>query len=610
MESEKQTSEACNKQEEEKGSTEAEEKGVLKDDAGCVEAAKLKEKEAIEETQQENEKEVEDEEIKEVGENAGEDEGAKDLEVEEKGEEQVVEEAKSGGEEDGEDREEKKSAATNSRKKRATETDELSSPRTPVSDRPTRERKTVERFTVNESAKSSARKPLAIEKGQGTQLKDIPNGIFQLPKHDYHVMSFGCVYTWLNPEPEDEVSTSHVFSTIGQDMAFKLSKRKADENLHLLHTILYGKKAKVHNLKKNIGLFSGFVWTENEGKQRTKVKEKLDKCVKEKLIDFCDVLNIDNKASVKKEELSVKLLEFLESPHVTSEMLLADKEKGKKRKSNDPVIKSHGSSNPAGGKSTKKQKTDSDSGKKRKLSTNEEIDEKSESSESDEEQDEDDKVAQVDSNEKETNSGEDTGEEHGSPNTQPSSLKKRTKKDTGRTAEKSAGKKSPTNASNTPAKSTKKSSSSVSKKGAANTESKSKQKVTSAKKQKAEKKTEVDTSPPAKAKAASKSSTKALKKNQGEGKSIKKAKEDPTREEMHEVVVNILKEVDFNTATLSDILRQLGDHFSVDLLHRKSEVKDIITEVIKNMSDDEDDEDDEASESGDESEKDGGDDEA
>ena len=90
-------------------------------------------------------------------------------------------------------------------------------------------------------------------------------------------------------------------------------------------------------------------------------------------------------------------------------------------------------------------------------------------------------------------------------------------------------------------------------------------------------------------------------------------------------------------ATLSDILRQLGmtsitrpllyklsfwftncfvsgwqsgNHFSVDLLHRKSEVKDIITEVIKNMSDDEEDEDDEASESGDESGKDGGDDEA
>lgn len=34
-----------------------------------------------------------------------------------------------------------------------------------------------------------------------------------------------------------------------------------------------------------------------------------------------------------------------------------------------------------------------------------------------------------------------------------------------------------------------------------------------------------------------------------EGKSSKKAKKEPTREEMHAVVVNILKEVDFNTVS-------------------------------------------------------------
>lgn len=89
-------------------------------------------------------------------------------------------------------------------------------------------------------------------------------------------------------------------------------------------------------------------------KQRIRVKEKLDKCVKEKLMDFCDVLNIQiNKAGTKKvssqrndslhlydslmghplsyeshlqEELSAKLLEFLESPHATTDVLLAEKE--------------------------------------------------------------------------------------------------------------------------------------------------------------------------------------------------------------------------------------------------------------------------------------------
>lgn len=32
----------------------------------------------------------------------------------------------------------------------------------------------------------------------------------------------------------------------------------------------------------------------------------------------------------------------------------------------------------------------------------------------------------------------------------------------------------------------------------------------------------------------------------------------------------------------------LGTHFDVDLMHRKAEVKAIITDVINNMSDDED----------------------
>lgn len=38
-----------------------------------------------------------------------------------------------------------------------------------------------------------------------------------------------------------------------------------------------------------------------EEKQRAKTKEKIDKCVKDKLIDFCDVLDIPiNKSNVKK----------------------------------------------------------------------------------------------------------------------------------------------------------------------------------------------------------------------------------------------------------------------------------------------------------------------
>ena len=35
----------------------------------------------------------------------------------------------------------------------------------------------------------------------------------------------------------------------------------------------------------------------------------------------------------------------------------------------------------------------------------------------------------------------------------------------------------------------------------------------------------------------------------GKGKSSKKAKQEPSREDMHAVVVDILKEVDFNTVS-------------------------------------------------------------
>ncbi|CAN6851060.1 unnamed protein product [Brassica oleracea] len=74
------------------------------------------------------------------------------------------------------------------------------------------------------------------------------------------------------------------------------------------------------------------------------------------------------------------------------------------------------------------------------------------------------------------------------------------------------------------------------------------------------------------------------------GKASKKGKAEPAREEMLEVVTKMLKEVDFNTATLSDILQNLSDHFGVDLLHRKKEVKGVITDAISEMSDVEDEE--------------------
>lgn len=47
-------------------------------------------------------------------------------------------------------------------------------------------------------------------------------------------------------------------------------------------------------------LYSSLFFCFQQEKQRTRVKEKLDKCVKEKLVDFCEFLNIPIKAGTKK----------------------------------------------------------------------------------------------------------------------------------------------------------------------------------------------------------------------------------------------------------------------------------------------------------------------
>ncbi|KAI3435266.1 DEK_C domain-containing protein [Psidium guajava] len=429
---------------------------------------------------------------------------------------------------------------------------------TPGIERPARERRSVERYSAPALVRTPSSKGFSIDKGSGTQLKDIPN------------------------------------------VAFKLSKRKPDDNLQILHTILFGKKAKVYSLKRNIGQFSGYVWTENQEKQRAKVKEKLDKCVKDKLIDFCDVLNIPiNKAAVKKEELSAKLLEFLESPHSTTDVLLADKEQGQKRKRRITQSKTLVPGEASNTMTEKKQKQAPDSEKKSlEISSEEHDDDKGDNKQIKDRSDansDDDMVSKEESGDEKSKSEEDDTMKE--PVSKSSSRKKSKGSSVSKTKDTSESAKMVT-----PAKSAKKSSTSAPKKstgdGVGSKKSLSKSEGSMSKKQKVEKSNQNNQSVSSKAKTSSKKqSTKPLtetsvKDRVGKGKSSKKPKAEPSREEMHAVVVDILKKVDFNTATLSDILRQLGTHFGVDLMHRKAEIKDIITEVINNMTDDEDEGDD------------------
>ncbi|XP_055830662.1 DEK domain-containing chromatin-associated protein 1-like isoform X1 [Solanum dulcamara] len=448
------------------------------------------------------------------------------------------------------------------------------SPKTPGS-RPTRERKTVERYFESLVARGSATKPLSIVKGQGTQLKDIPN------------------------------------------VAYKLSKRKPDDNLQILHSILFGKKTKAHNLKKNIGLFSGYVWVENEQeKQRAKIKEKLDKCVKEKLLFFCDILNIPvSRSAAKKDELSMKLLDFLESPHSTTDSLLAEKEqKSKKRKSKGKTSKSTGSLHKAVGKSGKKhQKSEGEKRKQSPKIEEDESDDEPSSARDESGDDNDDEQAnevgsdheesasekeedEVQEEEEEDDEEEEEEEEEEKPKKKKSNGNVSSKKDSGNKVTekpKAVKKDNPAKSPKSSTKPTKVSSSTASKRGGSGADS-----IVTPKKQKVEKKSQQEENESVKENASNKKkSTKfpaKVSEKEGKEKSGKKAKAEPSNEEIHAAVVNILNEVDFNSATLSDIIRNLGSHFGVDLMHRKAEVKAIITDVINNMSDEEEGDDPEA----------------
>ncbi|KAG6753254.1 hypothetical protein POTOM_043304 [Populus tomentosa] len=538
----------------------------------------------MESAENEAKEEADNEEVK------GEEETAKEgAEKEESlGNEEKEEEAKDKGEEEVENKKSRRRSKKSSRNSTGKKEKELV---TPSSDRPTRERKVVERYSVPEPGRS-ATKPFSIEKGRGTPLKDIPNGYLHV------VLGSNCSGK-IVLKIEDAIHFNCRLACFLSDIlnfsvAFKLSKRKPDDNLQILHSILFGKKGKAHNLKKNISQFSGYVWVGNEEKQKAKVREKLDKCVKEKLMDFCDVLNIPiNRSVVKKEELTVKILEFLESPHSTTDVLLADKEqKGKKRKvsTSKNVSPGEASTTPA-----KKRKQTPQSGQKRKHSFKDEDDDDEDKVESPDAKDDSEDDGENEAGTKDMSDHEETKseEEEDEPKEQtPSNKSKKSSKQSlvAKSAEKATpGKKS------TPAKpvkglekSTKKSSDSSSKKGAKDTDgtsgSISKSKGSASKKQQVEKENPKDRSASSKDKVtakkqSTKSPSKASAKDQGKAKSNKKAKAEPTRQEMHAVVVNILKEVDFNTATLSDILRQLGAHFGIDLMHRKAEVKDIITDV-------------------------------
>ncbi|XP_038984333.1 cilia- and flagella-associated protein 251-like isoform X2 [Phoenix dactylifera] len=517
--------------------------------------------------------------------------GVEEEEEEEEGEKKVEEEKRKRKRRDAVEKGEEEGTEKKERKRRSTARE----PATPV-ERPSRERKAVERYTALSPRRTSATKVLAIEQGAGIKLKDIPN------------------------------------------VLFKLSKRKVDENLQILHTILFGRKSNVHFLKRNILQFSGIVWADNKEKQRAKIKEKLDKCNKEKLLDFCELLDLHVlKATAKKEEISAKLLEFLESPYVTRDVVLTEKEKGKKRKRRTKGIHQTSGEASSDWATKKRRKSRKQSAKPEKEEDVEDEDEdkggstdvKDASTDDDDQGDSEEECehAKSDQDEEEDEPGEPAPAKKGSGEKQTKKwkgpkmaekvppVKKGSHANSNKTTSKSVANKegeAPVESKKDSKESTKKGLKASTKEKSATLKKNSFTKSTSesslgkhtiddnesgpplASKSKKENKRigqskEIPaTADNASKKQAAKSQPKVFAKKQGKTKASKESSREPSTEELHAVVSDILKEVDFNTATLADILRQLGSHFNTDLMNRKAEVKHIIEDVINSMSDDED----------------------
>ncbi|XP_010270234.1 PREDICTED: DNA ligase 1 [Nelumbo nucifera] len=417
-------------------------------------------------------------------------------------------------------------------------------PTTPVLssfDRPVRERKSVERLVI--SIEKEAAKEFHIEKGRGTPLKDIPN------------------------------------------VAYKLSRRKTDETFKLLHLILFGRRAKASHVKSNISQFSGFIWHENEEKQKLKIKEKLDKCVKEKLLEFCDVLDIHvAKATTRKEDIVTKLIDFLAAPQATTDVLLAEKElSGKTRKRKRVLKRSASKSGDTSTRSSRKKQRSEDTQKQKGKKSAAEIEDESEEENGVPGGSEDEASDHSEREEREDESADESAEE--TKKRRRGSKKPTPKKESaGKTKTKKIATPKKASPIQSPKRTPSKSSSRHSK---ADSTSITNPKVS--RKKKIEETTKKKSSTPVKS---------ATKKKGTSEKSGKKAIEEeemkPSEDELRDAICEILKEVDFNTATFTDILKQLARRFDTDLTSRKSAIKVMIQEELTKLADEaEENEDDE-----------------
>ncbi|THU51875.1 hypothetical protein C4D60_Mb06t35670 [Musa balbisiana] len=365
-------------------------------------------------------------------------------------------------------------------------------------------------------------------------------------------------------------------------MAYKLARKKPAD-IKLIHQTLFGRRGKAVNFKTHILQFSGFVWHESDEKQRAKMKEKLDKYVKDTLLDLCDLFDLPvSKANTRKEDLVAKLLDFLVAPHPIDEDVLSDDKQSMKSRKRKRVAKGSGS------KSTE----DPHSKQSRKKRTRREGTPSAEETDS-EDDDVDDikngpytgKIGKHSENECKVSESEEASDED-ERDEEDSGEDKQDKKKTPKQGSVGKEKKVGSSSRKVPTPAT----------------TKSPTKSLSSKHSKAEnddvgakvfsRKRRTVSSP------QRKSTPRSEKKEKDTGKKVAKGKakseaEHPSKEELRKKICEILKEVDFNTATFTDILKQLAGHYKLDLTPRKASIKLLIQEELTKLAEAEEDEDDE-----------------
>ncbi|CAN6287577.1 unnamed protein product [Urochloa humidicola] len=402
-------------------------------------------------------------------------------------------------------------------------------------DRPTRERKTVERLV--EVIEKEPGGSLFVEKGRGTPLKNIPG------------------------------------------VSYRIS-RKTNHDLKFLHQILFGRFGRAADFKTHILEFSGFVWHESDEKHRAKAKEKLDNCSKDTLCDLCSLLTIPvSRVNSKKEDIVTKLLDFIAEPHANDDSTLSDDQgsncRKRKREGGNATKSSEGTH-----KRSRKNLDDEHTSRKRQQKYFELESEE----EGAEEGPEEDEHIKSDRKENKDDSEEADDEQEHSYASRKVKASKKSMDGKGYTAKRRAI------------------TGSVPKTAPAATLSKCSSRVSSSSKSSKDKKSSAEDSNSRKSKPITPKCTANAKKETDErrssgkgltrskGKSAGAEKALPSKAELQNTIVGMLKKVDLNTTTYSDIIKMLDKHYKVDLSSRKEDIKLMVyDELIKKAAESDED---------------------